>query len=321
MNELNQFVISRILGSTMKHTKRPSFGPLGLLHAQNQVLAQIPKIGEQITFGPQAEKRIIRAFEEIRRGFAVDRVLADPILLAKFFRRCDDLDVAAPKYAIALRLLAFRKSPRKDRRIAKATAREPKRDYSSYSFAAEMALVQMKYRYGASVDDILAYPEIGNEFDTLAKRIYSGPTTLEYRLAALHIRKSRNCESDERSLFNSMKIDRAERAMKRHASLDKIDLDELGNADGIVGFVEEGRVQRFLYIAQTKNISESVRPFTKPETLNALGNSFCTPSLSSIYVYLYDIHGKFYNATQSLWTKKLIHEKSPIFNTPILLAA
>ena len=79
MDDLNQFVISRVFGGTMKQIKRPSFGPLGVLHIQNQVLAQFPKRDEQITFLPQAEKLIVRAFEETRQGFPVDRVLAEPI--------------------------------------------------------------------------------------------------------------------------------------------------------------------------------------------------------------------------------------------------
>src|SRR5438874_10984187 len=100
MDGLNQFAISRILGSTMKHAKRPVFGPLGALHAQNQVLANCPKRGEQITFSPPAEKLIVRAFQETRRGLPVDRVLADPALAEKFFKRCRQLGVSAPDHAI-----------------------------------------------------------------------------------------------------------------------------------------------------------------------------------------------------------------------------
>lgn len=317
MNELNQFVISRVLGSTMEHTKRPRFGPLGALHVQHQVLAHLPKPGEQITFLPRAEKTIVRAFEETRRGFPVDRVLADPALAEKFFKRCRQLEVDAPSYKIALRLLAFRKSPRRHARIAKATAIEPRRDFSAYSFAAEMAISQMKYRYGASVDDLLAYPEIGREFDALAEQLHPGLTPLEYRLAALHVRKSRYCKSDERPLFDSIKTQRAERTLQRFESLDKIDLEKFHGVDAIVGIVEEARIQRYLYITQTKDAFEALRPFTKQATFVAIGNSFWTPSLSSIFLYVYDIHGRFRNAPQSLWTKKLIHEKEPIFNMAI----
>ncbi len=253
MNELNQFVISRILGSTMKHAKRPTFGPLGTLHAQNQVLAQFPKRGEHITFAPETDKIIVRAFEETRDGFPVDRVLADAALAEKFLRRCRQLKVLAPKHAIALRLLGIRKSPRKNLKIRKSWATEPKRDFSKYLFAAEMAITQIKYRYGASVDDILAYSQIGKEFDNLAERLYPGLTPLDHRLAALHVRKSRYCKPDERSLFDSIKTSRADKTMTRHDSLDKIDLDAFRHVNAIVGFVEESRIQRFLYITEAKD--------------------------------------------------------------------
>lgn len=317
MSDLNQFVVSRVLGSTMKHTERPAFGPLGALHAQNQVLAQFPKRGEQITFLPPVEKAIIRAFEETRQGFPVDRVLADPVLAEKFFKRCQRLGVEAPRYKIALRLLAFRKSPRANLRISRKTANEPRRDFSTYAFAAEMAITQMKYRYGASVDDILAYPEIGKEFDALAGKIYPGLAPLDYRLAALYVRKRSHCKPIERPLFESITIHRAETTLQRHGSLDNIDLDQFQGLNAIVGLVEEARIRRFLYITRAKDASETLRPFTKQETFAAIGNSFWTPSLSLIHVYVYDIHGKFKNVPQSVWAKKLIHEKEPIFNMPI----
>lgn len=318
MNELNQFVISRILGSTMKHTKRPSFGPLGALHAQNQVIAHRPRDGEQISFlPPQTEKAVIRAFEETRKGFPLDRVLADPVLTEKLFKRCRQLEVDAPSYKIALRLLAIRKSPRRNARLKKATKPEPKRDFSAYSFAAEMAIAQMKYRHGASVDDILAYPEIGQEFDALAGRLYPGLTPLEYRLAALHVRKSRYCKSEERALFDSMKTQRAESTMRECDSLNKIDLEEFHGVNAIVALVEKTRIKRYLYITQTKDAFKTLRPFIEQETFVAIGNSFWTPSLSSIYLNVYDIQGRFKNASQSLWAKKLIHEKEPIFNMAI----
>jgi hypothetical protein len=321
-NDLNQFVISRVLGSTMKHGRRPTFGPLGLLHVQNQVIAQCPKLGEQISFTPDVDRLIARAFEETRKGFAVDRVLADPDLTDRFIRRCRALDVRAPQHAIALRLFRFRKSPGTTVQLAKRTAREERRDYSPFLFAAEMALTQMRYRYGASVDDILAYPDIGKEFDALCGQICPGWTPLDYRLAALHVRKSRYCEKDERPLFESLSDRRAESTLKQQDTLDSLDADKFRNVDAIIALVEDTRRKtRFLYITETADVSRTLRPFTRESTFRALGNSFWTPSLSSIRLFLYDIRGEYHNASQTLWAKRLIFDKAPIFNAPIHLAA
>src|SRR5262249_51490183 len=142
-----------------------------------------------------------------------------------------------------------------------------------------------------------------------------GWSPLDYRLAALHVRKSRYCRSDERSLFETIRADRADSTAEEYGSLDKLDVERLGTSCGIVGLVEKTSLaSRFLYIGQAKNVPESVRPFTNRSTFDALANAFWSPSLSSIYLRVYDIHDRFRNASQSLWTNKLIYEKSPVFN-------
>jgi len=304
----------------MKHGSRPSFGPLGLLHAQNQVIAQCPKEGEQITFTPEVSKQIVRAFEEIRKGYPLDRVLADPPHAEKLFKRCRQLDVKGSDYAIAMRLLRLRKSPTKSLRLAKLPVPKEKRNFAPYSFAAEMAASQIKYRYGASIDDMLAYPEIGREFDELCEKLHPGMTSLDYRLAALHIRKSHYCKKDERSLFDSLDDVAAESTLRKHATLDRINLNAFQKVHAVVGLVEEARVKRFLYITQTDDVSETTRPFTNKSVFDVLANSFWTPSLSLIRLYVYAIPDKFHNALRALWAKRLIHDKSPIFNTPIQIA-
>ncbi len=293
---------------------------MGSLHAQHQVLANIPKRDEQITFTPPTDRLIARAFAETRKGLSIDRVLADPALGAKFIRRCHQLDVKAPDAAIALRLFQFRKSSGKVVRIPRSTVREPRRDFSSYLFAAEMASAQIRYRFGASVDDILAYPDIGGEFDRLAAQLQPGFSALDYRLAALHVRKSRYCKAEEAPLFETINTAHAENTRRDYGSLDRLDLRELDQG-GILGLVEDARQSRFLYITQARSVSQAALPFTKKETFEALANSFWSPSLSSIHLVVYGINDRYENAPQSLWAKKLIHDKTPIFNWPIHIAA
>jgi hypothetical protein len=184
-----------------------------------------------------------------------------------------------------------------------------------------MASSQIRYRYGASVDDILAYPEIGEEFDKLAERLAPGWTPLEYRLAALYVRKNlRRCKREERSLFNRINASRADSAAKEVGPLDKVDIDAAEELDGIVGLMEKtGNASRFLYISQANDLP-GLRPFTKSETFDALANCFWAPSLSAIFLVIYDIHDKFHSAPASLWANKLIQEKRPVFNYRIEVA-
>lgn len=317
MDGLNQFFISRVLGSTMKHIKRPGFGPLGALHAQHQVIASCPKHGEQITFTVPTDRLIARAFQETRRGLPIDRVLADPALTDRFNQRCRQLGVAAPAAAVNRRLFRLRKSSGQYVRIPPATVKEPRRDFSPYLFAADMASAQIRYRFGASVDDILADPEIGQEFDKLAAQLRPGWTALDYRLAALYIRKSRYCQQQELTLFESLKSTDAEKTASDYGSLDRIDLQKIDPHDGIVGLVERTHSSRFLYISQAKSVQDTVAPFLNRTVFDSLANTFWSPSLSLIYLIVYDIRERYRKATQSLWAKKLIHEKTPIFNWPV----
>lgn len=220
----------------------------------------------------------------------------------------------AADHAIALRLLGLRKSPRKHVRIKKAAVKEPKRSFIDFAFAAEIAMSQIKYRYGASVDDILAYPDIGREFDKLAAGLYPGLTPLDYRLAALHVRKSRFCEAGERDLFDAIKTASVERNARDYGALENLDLDKVDGVEGIMSIVEQTSQNRELYISQTKNAKQAVLPFTQKRTLAAIASSFWTPSLATIRLVVYDIHQQLRIAPGSLWTKKLISVKGPIFN-------
>jgi len=322
MDGAYQLSISRVLGSVMKHTKRPGFGPLGTLHAQHQLLAQRPRSGEQISFAPSEVKRIVRAFEETRLGYAVDRVLADPDLAAKFFERCRQLEINAPDHAIALRLFRFRKSPSKGTRIQRATATRENRDFSPYIFAAEMAATQMKYLYGASVDDILAYPEIGKEFDTLAKKLRPGWKSVDYRLAALHVRKSQyfDEQKNELTLFGKIRDKLPDNMAEFFGPLSDLDPKKISNTEGIIGLLEKADSPRFLYIGKANRVAQAVRPFTREDAFDPLANAFWSPSLSLIHLVVYDIHEDYLDATPAVWTKKLIHDNSPVFNIPVRLA-
>src|SRR5207249_3652936 len=161
------------------------------------------------------------------------------------------------------------------------TAPRENRDYSSYLFASEMASVQVKYRYGASVDDILAYPDIGHQFDELAKRLQPGYTPLEYRLAALHIRKSQYIEKDERARYYRLRAREAEQVAQVIGPLSGLNVQKLVPSDAIVGLLEKTDSPRFLYISQAKSLPDAVRPFTRQDTFDALANAFWTPSLST----------------------------------------
>jgi hypothetical protein len=62
-------------------------------------------------------------------------------------------------------------------------------DENNAAVASEVAARVLFYRHGASVDTILAHPNLVKAFDALAARLTPGHTSFEYRWAALHMRK------------------------------------------------------------------------------------------------------------------------------------
>ncbi len=58
-----------------------------------------------------------------------------------------------------------------------------------YLFGVEIALRQMHDQYGITLDELLADPELATEFDARCDKLSPGTSPLEYRWAALKLRK------------------------------------------------------------------------------------------------------------------------------------
>jgi len=128
---------------------------------------------------------LIDAFSEIRDGFSVDRVIADPELNARFISacRCRQLSDAAVDLNMNLQ------NTRKGAGLARTSRRTVVRNQDAFAFAAEMAIRSLERKHRTTLDRVLCDPELAGEFDTVASAIAPGFTPLKYRWAALGLRK------------------------------------------------------------------------------------------------------------------------------------
>jgi predicted GIY-YIG superfamily endonuclease len=133
------------------------------------------------------KSKIIAAFETVRSGNSVDRVVVDPDLNAAFLAECHRLELAAASATLNRALFNLRKAG--NLRGLKSRSPSPGDD-DAYRFAAEMAARHMERRDGVTLDDILCDPALAAEFDKLATSISPGFTPLQYRWAALNLRKA-----------------------------------------------------------------------------------------------------------------------------------
>ncbi len=139
------------------------------------------------------KSKVIAAFDAASQGFSPDRVVVDPSLNAAFLGECVRLGLAAASTTLNRALLNLRKQGQLSGRKSRRTS-FPNED--DYRFAAEMAVRFLERRDGVSLDDIICDPALTAEFDALAARICPGHTPLQYRWAALNLRKSRKLEPE-----------------------------------------------------------------------------------------------------------------------------
>jgi hypothetical protein len=141
---------------------------------------------------------VVEAFADSRQGWSPDYVIVDPARNLDFLKRCWQLGAAATPEELNWTLM----NARKDGRLAKLPAANrysiAKKELDSFGFAAEMALRELQdrawheeQRADLSLDKLLCSPRLAERFDKLARSIAPGYSSLQYRWAAMSLRKAR----------------------------------------------------------------------------------------------------------------------------------
>jgi site-specific DNA-methyltransferase (adenine-specific) len=132
---------------------------------------------------------VAEAFRLTHDGFSADRIVADPELNQEFIETCERLSLVGD--ARTWNTLLFRQ-----RKAGKLVQIDTERrteiswdDCDDYLFASEIALQMLLDEGAESLDDILCDPLLATRFDEIARRFAPGHTSLEYRWAALKLRK------------------------------------------------------------------------------------------------------------------------------------
>jgi len=145
---------------------------------------------------------IAAAFETTHEGWAVDRVVADPDLQARFYNECVRLGLPLSQKETCLRLLKLRK-------IGGALRGTERYSVSSeqcepYLHACEIAWATVHADHpDISIEEILADPKLAAQFDRIAKDFSPGFTSLDYRWGALRLRKTLNKTRTKAATLNA----------------------------------------------------------------------------------------------------------------------
>lgn len=148
---------------------------------------------------------VVQAFRDVRDGRSPDYVIAAPDLNSQFLARARELGVESADVEINLMLYGARKASRLQNDRTTREYRLPK-VVVPFVFASEWAIRHLQRELlteanqEPSLDDILCNPELARRFDAVAARIKSGFSPLEYRWAALGLRKTGRQNADAASV-------------------------------------------------------------------------------------------------------------------------
>jgi DNA modification methylase len=157
-------------------------------------------ISDQQGFGPLFEfskidsetDGIVEAFARSNRGYSVDRLVADPILNEDFQTQCDRLGIPGTQAERNRFLFRIRKSG-KLKQSGIETSNITSFDWQHldpFLYASEIAWRRVSELYAnASLEEILCDPRLAKQFDEVAMSQAEGYSQLEYRWAALKLRK------------------------------------------------------------------------------------------------------------------------------------
>lgn len=135
---------------------------------------------------------IVEAFARSNRGYSVDRLVADPILNEDFQTQCDRLSIPGTQAERNRFLFRIRKSGR-FKQSGIETSNLTSFDWQHldpFLYASEIAWRRVSELYAnASLEEILCDPRLAKQFDEVAMSQAEGYSPLEYRWAALKLRK------------------------------------------------------------------------------------------------------------------------------------
>jgi len=310
MSQLDHLTISRVLGSNVQPYSRSPFGAFGAVRAVGEMLAWHPKLIHALGRDDSRDGKIVAAFTKVHDGYSADRVLADPAHAQRLVDEYHRLGLDQPVALLNRRLLCIRKTGSPTISLPKTTKTD-KRNLLPYLIPAEIAYAQLSYRYDATIDDVIADPEIGAFFDDIAIRIGHGGSAIDYRLAALHLRKQvRLCKRSEKTELADFGEGELQHLWQDKGALAMITPNDVPRAEGIFALTEP---TRYLFLTKYPNLRDGVDCFRDQRTVASLSNRFWTATPDRISVQVID-GTRTKGTTLRLLELKALEVYHPIFN-------
>lgn len=241
-------------------------------------------------------------FLAVREGFSADRVVADPRLNRSFVDECRRVGLTETSLELNRSLLNLRKAG-----LLAGLTRSKRTSFANedeYRFAAEMAIRHLERRDRVSLDDVICNPEAASEFDELAARLAPGFSSLQYRWAALNLRKSHKLAPE--ILGRAILAESIQRI-----SLESLDVRQVPIQQGLYLFIHSENV---LYVGESSNLRGRLKKHLDHSDNKGLAYWMWERGSQDLWLELHVLPSDTRTDVRVAMEVELIRSRNPLFN-------
>ena len=198
---------------------------------------------------------IVEAFRLTYDGYSADRLVADPELNANFVEACSRLGLVGDARIWNSLLFRIRKAGKLAQFPAACATSMTWEDCDEYLFASEIAYRQIMDRGVGGLDAILCDPALAAEFDQIAASFAPGRSSLEYRWAALKLRKEARFARTRGASLSPDKL-----SVSAPVTIGRLDLSDVPESSGM--YVLRDEATGPLYVGETLNLRKRLAMFS-----------------------------------------------------------
>ncbi len=191
---------------------------------------------------------LLDAFRATHDGYSLDRVIIDPELNGQLADRCRQLGLPGEPRSWNRTLFGMRKAGLLVEFPARRRTEIRREDCENFLFASEIAWRDMIKAGHESLDSILCDPFLAAEFDEIARKWAPGFTSLQYRWAAMRLRKSAKLGRSRAKLLMDVQFN-------KEVPLDLTSSNKLPEESGVYVVVARSN-REALYAGESSNLRQ-----------------------------------------------------------------
>ncbi|KAA1258625.1 hypothetical protein LF1_11470 [Rubripirellula obstinata] len=313
MAKLNHFEISRILGARVEaRLGATQFGGFGLesivADTRGQRISVDRPYANELLSSEDVQRRVVKAFEDVRDGAPTDALLFDDKLRDLFEKACVTAQIELTAAQCRKIIFRIRKASNSTFKLSKATYQVSTPQVAKdYLPVIESAVARIRYSTGQSIDEIFIRDDLRNQFAafvaTLAPKL-----SLEHAIqGALYLRKG--VRKQVKEAIEPLKLSRLTTSLTSEPVRDSL-CDNLPTEEG---FFEVSAPRHSIYAGWNRSLKDVCDVFVRRETFDVITGDLWDVPHGELEFRYFAGH-KLDDVETSAWAAKFVIEKQPLFN-------